>query len=608
MSWLLIILTFVFVADALRMRGRLSALAVAPPAEPEPSRDDRFAVIAGRGVEVPAAAIAAGAAYADAEALSAVDLVPQVMTTRRAFGFAAMVDVRGFRSTRLAPGRTAGHALLLDRALCERAAIEPGTGRDPVELAQVTMKAKVYAPTATDFVVAPGLVAAPEDPSSYGAQLRAVIGGGAPAVLLVQLAMYSLVAVGVALPTYRVPGFAALAAFQLQPLVATLGTPVRATDRWLMALVRLPYDLYVWLRTALSLRGFARTEAIADKRVEYTELLRRAWPRLFEPRRETCPLCASRELSVRLRTRDLIQHKPGKFTLERCHDCGHIFQNPRLSLEGLDFYYRDFYDGLGEGGTAYVFGAMTESYRARANMVGKVAQPASWLDIGAGHGHFPLIAKEVLPDTRFDGLDLSESIDEAARRGWVEHGYRCLFPDKAAELAGSYDVASMHHYLEHTRDPAAELDAAAVVLRDGGYLLIEVPDPDSMLGRVLGRYWLPWFQPQHQHFVSVGNLDKMLRARGFTPLEWHRGQAHQKVDVALALYLWLSRIAPDPDRPWRPPGGALASTWHKLVWVPGLPLIMLARLLDQLLAPVMRATGWSNTYRVLARKDGVAHA
>jgi hypothetical protein len=43
---------------------------------------------------------------------------------------------------------------------------------------------------------------------------------------------------------------------------------------------------------------------------------------------------------------DLLQQKPGTFTLDRCGGCGHIFQNPPVNAEGLSFYYRDFYDGL----------------------------------------------------------------------------------------------------------------------------------------------------------------------------------------------------------------------------------------------------------------------
>ena len=67
-------------------------------------------------------------------------------------------------------------------------------------------------------------------------------------------------------------------------------------------------------------------------------------------------------------------------------------------------------------------------------------------------------------------------------------------------MMDEYDVVSMHQYLEHTREPLEELKAANRVLKVGGYLLIEVPNPDSLLGVVLRSFWLAWFQPQHLHF------------------------------------------------------------------------------------------------------------
>ncbi len=127
----------------------------------------------------------------------------------------------------------------------------------------------------------------------------------------------------------------------------------------------------------------------------------------------------------------------------------------------------------------------------------------------------------------------------------------------------------MSHYLEHTLDPRAELAAAHRALADGGCLLIEVSDPDYKLGRVLGKYWLPWFQPQHLHCSE--------------PLVWHRGAAHQRVDFFFASYLLLDRIAPSGRLPWRPRRGALGSAWRVLG-----PLLSRARV--------------SNTYRVLAKK------
>jgi SAM-dependent methyltransferase len=202
----------------------------------------------------------------------------------------------------------------------------------------------------------------------------------------------------------------------------------------------------------------------------------------------------------------------------------------------------------------------------------------------------------------FDGVDISESIDDAVRRRWIASGYRALFPDIAEKLAGKYDVVSMSHYLEHTRDPAAEIQAAAKALRTGGALMVEVPDPESRLGTVLGRWWLPWFQPQHQHFVSPGQLESLLRANGFEPAAWHRGEAHQVVDFVFAVGLFMHMVAPPLDRPWRKPSSALGRLWNYVAWLLAVPMLICARLADVLLAPLLRRPRWSNTYRVVARR------
>ncbi|MGQ0719049.1 MAG: class I SAM-dependent methyltransferase [Pseudonocardiales bacterium] len=328
--------------------------------------------------------------------------------------------------------------------------------------------------------------------------------------------------------------------------------------------------------------------------------------RFLEPRRDTCPWCGSTDLSVRLRTSDLCQRKPGRFTLEQCGACRHIFQNPRLTLTGLDFYYRDFYDGLGRESTESVFGGLSRWYRQRAELPQAFTTPKTWLDVGTGHGHFCEIAREVWPDTVFDGLDQSVSVEEAQHLGRVDHGYRGMFTDLADELAGRYDVISMHHYLEHTREPLDELDSAAKVLTSDGYLLIELPDPDYRFGRALGRMWFPWFQPQHQHMFPLDNLVRALSDRGLSPVTIERGTAHQAgTDLFLSLMLALNVCAPNPRLPWLAAG---PTRWRRLrhatVWAAGRPLLMGAYLLDALLYQLVRRTRGGNAYRVLARKDG----
>jgi hypothetical protein len=347
------------------------------------------------------------------------------------------------------------------------------------------------------------------------------------------------------------------------------------------------------------------TDPYEARRPYYQAELAGGVERFLEPHRDTCPWCGSTDLSVRLRTSDLIQRKPGRFVLEQCARCRHIFQNPRLTSAGLDFYYRDFYDGLGEELLERLFNAGGQSYRGRANMLKPFTTPRTWLDVGTGHGHFCRLAREVWPDTVFDGLDQSVSVEEAQGRGWIHHSYLGEFIALAGELAGRYDVVSMHHYLEHTREPFDELDAAAKVLPADSYLLIELPDPESSFGRALGQWWLPWFQPQHQHMIPVRNLVQALADRGFSTVAIERGAAHQGVDLLFGVALALIAVAPDPRLPWLATG---PTRWrrfrHTTVWAVGRPLLVITHLLDELLSQVVRRTRGGNTYRVLARKDG----
>jgi SAM-dependent methyltransferase len=347
------------------------------------------------------------------------------------------------------------------------------------------------------------------------------------------------------------------------------------------------------------------TDPYEARRPYYQAELTRGVERFLEARRETCPWCGSANLSVRLRVSDLIQRKPGRFALDQCGACRHIFQNPRLTSAGLDFYYRDFYDGLGQKLMEKAFSTNERSYRGRIEMLKPFITPRAWLDVGAGYGHFCRLAREVWPNTVFDGLDQSVSVEKAQLRGWVDHSYRGEFITLTDELAGRYDVVSMHHYLEHTREPFEELDTAAKVLPNGSYLLIELPDPEFAFARVLRRWWMPWLQPQHQQMIPVDNLVQALADRGLSVTAIERGAAHQGSDLFYGLVLALNAASPDPRLPWL---ATKPTRWRRLahaaIWAVSTPLFMITLLLDELLGQVVRRTHTGNAYRVLARKDG----
>ncbi|MEY9997942.1 SAM-dependent methyltransferase [Streptomyces sp. V4I8] len=349
-----------------------------------------------------------------------------------------------------------------------------------------------------------------------------------------------------------------------------------------------------------------RRKQIAARRPEYREELARGTDRFYLPPRTDCPWCGSPNLRARLRTTDLIQLKPGRFVLDQCQDCGHVFQNPRLSPEGLNFYYRDFYDGLGEEATAKLFQGRgsIKRFQASARAMRRLARPGRWLDVGTSQGHFCEAAKEVLPAMVFDGLDNSEGVERAVTEGRISRSYRGFFVDLVDEMAEQYDVVSMFHYLEHTLDPKLELAAAWTALRPGGHLIIEVPDPESAYGRLLGRWWVPWLQPQHLNIMPIANLCRELEEQGFTVMSTDRREPHIPADLVCATWFLLTRILPPDDAPWLPERPRFASRLLRVLLVlAAAPFLLTAWIADQLLAPLVRRTRLSNAYRVIARRN-----
>ncbi|MFD5164204.1 class I SAM-dependent methyltransferase [Streptomyces hawaiiensis] len=329
--------------------------------------------------------------------------------------------------------------------------------------------------------------------------------------------------------------------------------------------------------------------------------------RVHEPRREDCPWCGSARLRNRLRTGDLRKYKPGGFTVDACRDCGHTFQNPRLTVEGLALYHRTVRgaprDPASDGLLA--LRGSPRRHRSAARAMLRCGEPESWLDVGTGHARFPATARRFFPYTAFDGLDPTPRVVRARTADRVEEAHvgRLTDPRITAPLRARYDVVSMLHHLEGTPDPRAELRAALGVLRPGGHLLIETLSPRSVFAALLGRWWLPYDQPRHLHLLPPQNVRAELESAGCTILTLDHRPVHVPHDLAGATSLALSHALPAPDTPWRaiPPPPVQRHTRTALLRA-GIPLVVLAALADHLIAPVTRRTRFANTYRVIARK------
>src|SRR5580698_212328 len=374
--------------NGLRLRARVpSALPV--PAAMTPPADANAAWIVSADAVPQNPVLDEGTAreaeaYARAEGLDVVDLVPADLPVTAARDLAREVDPRAYREHRLAVGHSAGAALLVAPALLERSgAGVPGGpgGAQPADVIGLARRIRPYADRGAAIVVAPRLRADADDLHRRAARLRAS-GVIVPLHLALDVVPFALTVV--ALIADWEWGLAAAIGYSLQPYLIFAGTALRPRGLHTAALLRLGHDPYVLVRTAAGRWRSAADEQRDAEKAEaaayYRAALAEGTARLLEPRRGDCPWCGSDRLTVLLRVPDLVMRKPGRFTLERCGDCGHTFQNPRLTPEGLGFYYRDAYDGLGADSAEAIFLTAEDSYRARARMPEPFTSPKAWLD------------------------------------------------------------------------------------------------------------------------------------------------------------------------------------------------------------------------------------
>ena len=136
-----------------------------------------------------------------------------------------------------------------------------------------------------------------------------------------------------------------------------------------------------------------------------------------------------------------------------------------------------------------------------------------WLDIGAGMGLLLWEARRHRPHWDYRALEpdpaASQSLEGLAR---IEVDFESFWDGH--EVAGSADVITLSHVLEHLREPKPALIRLRNELRPGGVLLVEVPnDPLHELLRVDRVSDLP-----HLWFFSRKGLMQLLEDSGFVIL------------------------------------------------------------------------------------------
>ena len=139
-------------------------------------------------------------------------------------------------------------------------------------------------------------------------------------------------------------------------------------------------------------------------------------------------------------------------------------------------------------------------------------ETGSVLDVGYGSGSFLREMERV--GWSLAGTEIS---DAASARSAGLGDIRLFRGDLGDDVFGqeTFDAITLWHVIEHMADPIATLTWCRSRLREGGVLVVEVPNMGSMQAALFGFSWLHLDPPRHVYGFSPCGLQLLLQRCGF---------------------------------------------------------------------------------------------
>jgi 2-polyprenyl-3-methyl-5-hydroxy-6-metoxy-1,4-benzoquinol methylase len=266
----------------------------------------------------------------------------------------------------------------------------------------------------------------------------------------------------------------------------------------------------------------------------------------------TCPLCSGSKWSPLLEAPDYTEGGSGLwFFVVQCQDCGLCFTNPRPSPNTIDQFHaaRDFCLARCRAHRRAWYSRLTRWFhnpRGYRRVMAPYGQ-GRLLDFGCGDGSF--LARMHRQGWTVTGLDVSAPMVEYIQTELELNALHGTLPHPDLH-AGSFDVITMWHSLQHVHDPVEVLREAHRLLTPGGKLVIAVPNIDSYAFRCFGHVWFGLNLPRHLLHFAPWTLYLILHRAGFrigpvrmarhsAGLRWSARMACQTTQ-ATRWHRWLS--------------------------------------------------------------------
>jgi len=225
-----------------------------------------------------------------------------------------------------------------------------------------------------------------------------------------------------------------------------------------------------------------------------------------------CTICGNRVAKIIIRNAKAIA---GQYDIYYCEQCMVGKTTPAPSQEDrAKLYSKDIYRSNNGKRFHGPIEKLIYIWRLqRKNRIEKHVGKGKILDIGCGRGLFLDIMRT--HGWNVMGVEFGQEAAENASDAYgievtEETRMRSTLPD------AGFDVITMNHVLEHVYNPVETIHECARTLRNGGLLVVSVPNILSLQASFGNRDWFHLDPPYHLHHFSEQGLTKLLENHSFS--------------------------------------------------------------------------------------------
>ncbi len=226
-----------------------------------------------------------------------------------------------------------------------------------------------------------------------------------------------------------------------------------------------------------------------------------------------------------------VRFKKPDFEVWRCAECGFLFIPSRFrqSVDYTRYKSRDVSERVAQGD----LWIKKQRNLLRYRVIGKTHASGPVLDVGCGFGHFLLTGRELGYAVR--GVEMCRENAEFVENRFGIPVWQGDFLD--CPETESFEVITLWDALEHIQNADRVVAKASRLLKDGGLLVVQVPQADSLIARLLGSRW--WAMgPDHANYFSKKTVRLLLEKNG---LEVKRIRSSMELKNIL-VYVLLPRL------------------------------------------------------------------